>query len=204
MSLDRQEQRLIELVEQYRERECQSLLDKARAQVDGMIEEAHRNARERVHGTVESERARARERIRRAEAELNTRRRAHAQRAAARLLEEGRELLRERLAASWADRTTRHDWIQAALAEALRRLPPTPWRVQHPPQWDPADAEAVYQTLRPEIREQLSLETDADLSAGLRIRSGHAVLDVSLEGLLADRGMIESRLLALMERGDPE
>jgi hypothetical protein len=200
MSLDEQQERLIALVREYRERECAAALARARERVAEMLKEAHAEARRRVHSAAESERARAAARIRSAEADLHTRQRARAQGAAATLLDEGRDRLRERLAGAWTGPEDRAAWLRTAAGVALRRLPPGAWRVAHPQAWDGADAATFSDALPEQMRGTLSFQPEADLEAGVVIHSGRTVLDMSLGGLLADQRMIESRLLALMNR----
>jgi hypothetical protein len=196
MNLEEREQGLLKLVEDYRDTECRALLDTARAEAQGLIKRTYLSERARLHQRVVSERAGARSRIHAAQAERDTRERAGGERANAALLDAAWPRLHETLMARWQDPAARDAWIDSVVAEAERLLPKGPWTLRHADA-PAADWQALAVTLATRLGHEPRLVADQSLAAGLRIECAGAVLDGSLEGLLRDRGRIESRLLAL-------
>lgn len=199
-NLDRKRE-LIRLVQEYSEQECENLIEEARSRSDSMIRAAHGNARQHLHEAVERERARAVSRIRSAEAELHTRRRSVEQRVAESLLREGWNLLGEQLERRWNTPHGRQQWIMRCAREALDQLPVGKWTIQHPADCNRTDLDPFF-TLVEKQAPKVSLEfmIESKIVAGLIIGTANTYLDMSLEGLLADRRSIEARLLALLSR----
>jgi hypothetical protein len=198
MSQRQHEQRLLDLIRQQRDQECQALLERARNEAAELLRSAHRRARRQVHQTVLGERARAEARIRSAQAELDTERRRHLQRLGLALLTLARERLPALLAARWADGVSRRDWIRAALTAAIQRLPPQAWLIRHPPDLAPEEIRELLAGLADALTWDPVLEPDPSLGAGLVISCEGMGLDASAAGLLADQSGVEARLLALL------
>ena len=207
--LDAQLRSLTELVDAYRDERCEAILDQARAQRDRYLQQAYREARDRMHDAIQEERTRARREIRAAEAHLQTRRRQRRHQAALDLLHRGWDQLREALAERWRDRDARAEWVEALIDQACDQLPTSRWRIEHPPAWDPAEAEGLEARARKRCGEPPEFQPDEAIRGGLRIRAADAVLDGTIEGLLTDRRSIEGELLAelhrlLAERGEDD
>lgn len=193
------ELRLLQQVEQYRDAECERLLQRAQLERADLLRNTYRRARRHLHQTVQSERTRARLRIRAAQAELETQRRQHQQRLGLVLLEAARKRLPDLLAKRWAESEQRADWIRGAVIQARDSLPPGPWRVRHARRFRAADNDTLLRALGDGIPRDVELLADAGIAAGLIIESGGIRLDASLEGLLNDRDAIEGRILGLVE-----
>jgi len=197
---------LLALIAEYRDRRCGELREAAEQEARALLAEAHRVARGRVHEALEQARGEANHRLAAAEAAFDTREREQLLALAAHTLRRAWPRLQAALRNRWLDAGARRDWIQAALDDALRLLPGREWQIMHPADWDRDEAAAWLQT-HPEVRVSDWRATN-DCAAGLRICAASACLDASLEGLLADRAVIESRLLDQVERcrsdGDAE
>ncbi len=198
-SLVSQERRLIELVTAERRRQCLELARDAQEKAAGLQLDAWRAGRERVRNAVLSERDRARRRLELAHAEMQTRNRLHAQRRARTLLDEGWVLLKARLLERWRDPHERHRWIRRAARQALQRLPANGWRIAHPGSWNAEDQMVISEILGIGLERPPEFYPDDNISAGLIVRSGRVALDMTLEGMIADRIAVEARLLALLE-----
>ncbi len=201
--LQTQERRLLELVTAQRDKECRELAREAEAQAVRLLDEAWRNARGRLHRAVEGERERAREHVAHARAEMETRKRLHRQKRQSAMLDFAWDLLETRLRAMWQAREGRGRWIETAARQALKCIPANQWRIVHPPAWNAEDQRRIANTLGEELEKAPRFEMDEKLSAGLTIRSGGVALDMTLEGMLADRSAIEARLLAMRSREEP-
>lgn len=197
---------LLALIAEYRDRRCRELREAAEQQARALLAKAHRAARGRVHAALAQARRDAEHRLAAAEAAFDTREREQLLALAAHTLRRAWPRLQAALRNRWLDAGARRDWIQAALDDALRLLPGREWQITHPADWERAEATAWLQA-HPEIRVTDWRATD-DCAAGLRICAASVCLDASLDGLLADRAMIESRLLDQVERcrcdGDDE
>jgi len=201
MNVEESAKNLLKLVEGYRSQECREAIDKARAEAAEILRRAWRREREHLHASVQAERSRARALIQAAQAERATRERASGDRQNAVLLAEAWPRLRALLLARWRDPAGRETWLARALDQARKSLPPGPWTVRHAPDWGAPEAAgpslAVVAGPKGECR-ALRFLADSGIAAGLIIEGGAAVLDASLDGLVADRQRLEARFLALL------
>ena len=204
MSVDRQTQALLALVEADRARKCDAILDEARARAAALRAEAHADARRRMRAAFVEERARRDERVAAARANLQTRRRLALQRRAAALLAEGWRCLPAALTRRWRDPAARRQWVEGVVASARARLPPSGWRITHAPDWPAAERDELARELAVALGSAPELIVDANAGAGLRIAAGGNVMDGTLAGLLADRAEIGARLLQLLEATETE
>lgn len=203
MSLEENEQRLLELVAQRREQECRQLRQRAEEEARELLRAAYRKARTQLHENAESARNRARTRIGAARAELETRRRQHAQQLGSVLLAAARERLPQRLARRWADPAARAAWIRSALEQAVAALPGGRWRIRHPAGLARSERDALRKAVQRRLPQAPELVADGELEAGLVFDSAGVTLDASSTGLVADRDAIEARLLALLNLEHP-
>jgi vacuolar-type H+-ATPase subunit H len=201
MNVEESAKNLLKLVEGYRSQECREAMDKARAEAASILRRAWRREREHLHSSVQAERSRARALIQAAQAERATRERASGDRQNAVLLAEAWPRLRALLLARWRDPAGRETWVARALDQARRSLPAGPWTVRHAPDWAPPEAPGPSLALAAGTKgggQALRFLADPGIAAGLIVEGGAAVLDASLDGLLADRQRLEARLLALL------
>jgi hypothetical protein len=119
------------------------------------------------------------------------------QRRAATTLVQAWTQLRAALQARWQVQETRVRWVDSHLDRALRALSHTQWQIHHPRDWPVAEAEKVAARLAARGITARFIE-DASIAAGLRVIAGNNALDVTLDGLLAERAAIEGRLLQLL------
>jgi hypothetical protein len=200
MNVAEREQELLGLVREYREGECARLLEAALREGDRLIREAWKEGRRRLHRVVSEERESARSRVRSAEAELSTHRRMHEQRSNLALLNEAWDGVQAELRRQWTDAEGRRHWVEQVLAEAAANLPPGRRTLEYPQGWAETERRAAAEALTLADSTPPEQVENPHLEAGLVVSSGHARLDASLRGLLADRTTVEARLLALLER----
>lgn len=187
------------IVERDRVARCDAILRDARDRAAELLREARREARRRVSTAVADDRARSRRRIEAARAELLTRERQLDREVAAKLLARGWDALRQALLAQWQEPEGRARWIAELVADARRLLPHGTWRIRHPPAL--AEIELVARVAGEASGAAPELEPDPDIAAGLCVHVAGATLDGTLEGLLADRGKVEGRLLMELAGG---
>lgn len=200
MTLEDRETRLLGVVEAYREQECRRLLEGAEQEARELLQQAYRKVRRHLHRRVVAERSRARARIEAAQAEQTTRERMSRERWHLVLLETAWPRLEKALLERWGRPDDRREWVSHFVGEALATVPRQAWTIQHAPDLDSAYQEAVRAELTPKLEHAPIFRADPKIRAGLIIRSGDAVLDATLDGLLADRRRMEARLLALLGR----
>ncbi|EXJ14132.1 hypothetical protein [Imhoffiella purpurea] len=198
MNLEERTQGLLDLVLEYRERECRAILDAARADAAHLLRDTYGRERARLHDVVLSERRDARARIQAIRAERDTRLRARSEGVQTHLLELAWPRLRSALESCWEDPGRRQRWTRSAAAQARAVMPLGTWRVRHPPDWAAGERRAMSEWILGQGLALPQFLADGVLRAGLLIQCGDALLDASLDGLLRDRRRIEARLLALL------
>ncbi|NEV61846.1 hypothetical protein [Thiorhodococcus minor] len=198
MSLEDRAAVLIGLIEEYERKECAEILAEAQDEAARQLAEAYRRQRRRLHERVLAERADARARIQAVRAERDTRMRASAERANSRLLALAWPRLESALEARWQDPRTRRIWIGSAIEQARLSLPAGRWTLRHPPTWPATERAEIGARIRRDLGQSPTFLSDGALVCGLIIESQGALLDMSLEGLMRDRGRLEARLLALL------
>lgn len=186
---------LLQVIASNCEASCREERDRAAAEARDLLKAAHAAARARVRPVVEEASLRPAERLARAEAQRRTRERLERQRRVKARLQNGWGLLRQALERLWLDPGARRGWVEGAAERAAAALPPGEWRVVHPSGWPEEEKRRARERLKEHSVKIAAFAPDAQVRAGLRFESGHTVLDATLEGLLADRGAIEARLL---------
>ena len=197
--VDAQVEALLQLIEDYRERQCRQILDHARIEARRAVRDAHREARARMRKAVEEERARSREKIISTEAQLQTQRRQGQQQADTVLLQQAWSALQKRLLARWQDAGSRRTWVAALMCQARAVLPAKRWQIEHPLGWRTQEALGPDGELTGQEELPVFVETP-EISAGLRIRAEEVCLDGTPTGLLASRAEVEAQLLAQFHR----
>jgi vacuolar-type H+-ATPase subunit E/Vma4 len=203
MSGTDQAQRLLTLVEAYRREQCEQIRSQAASQAETILKQARREATSRVRQAASEERLRARRELGAAKARLQTLKRLHLQRQTRELLDRGWDRLQGELLERWRMPATRRRWLESLLREAFPALPRGRWQISHPVDLPRDDTQWVAELVVSEHEEAPELRADTRVQAGLRISAGAVVFDGSMEGLLAQRGAIEARLLALLEGQQP-
>jgi hypothetical protein len=196
VNIDEREQGLLKLIADYREQECQRILEEADAQARALRRQAFARQRLALHERIIAERSRAQSLIQAAEAERATRARRRSEQRDAALVDAAWPLLREALQGRWEASDSRRRWVALAFTEAQRRLPHGDWLVRHPASWPEADRAATAGQLGAQGA-STRFRADDDIAAGLIIIAGGAELDMSLNGLLRDRARLEARMIAL-------
>lgn len=200
MNLAQRTEALLAVVERYRAERCAALLDPADSEARRLLRAALADGRRRVATAIAEERKRLGTVVGALEAALQTERRLSTQRHEVRLLARAWQNLRAALATRWTDAKSRERWVKAHLARARAAFAGNPgrWLIRHHAAWTAAERQSASARLQREAIDAEFVE-DEEISAGFVVVRGNNVLDASLEGLLADRGMLEGRLLQLLE-----
>jgi hypothetical protein len=191
---------LLEELRQDEKRRCRELIKAAETEATVLVRQARRDATTRMHKAVQEERSRASRSLQKAAAQLQTRARRRHQVHARQIAKESWGLLPDALRRRWADPAARRLWCDVVVTEALQRLGPDTWQVEHPVGWDPAELGELLGDLGDGMGDRLAFVARDDFPAGLRICAGSACLDGTIDGLLADRDHIEGQLLAEFDR----
>lgn len=194
--VDRQVDSMLKLLRRYESTEIEKILDRAYAVADERVRAARHEARLRVREAIRKLRAGVDERLIHVRAVRRAEERRRELEKAGLVLAEARGRLRHAIAARWHEPDTRATWSLSMLERAGEVLPPGRWTVRHAPGWPPEEREAFAARATELAGEAPELSEDPDISAGLDIGLAGAVLDGTLEGLLARGPEIEARLLA--------
>jgi hypothetical protein len=199
VTVERQAQALLDVVDADRAQKCEAILAAAREQADAIVRQAHVDARSRLRAAFGEERERHAARVRAARANLQTRRRHASQQRAAALLAAGWVRLPDELVRRWQTEPARRSWVAAVIARARALLPSGTWRIVHAPDWPIAERDALVADIAATLGAAPTCETATAVRAGIRAYGNGNVIDGTLEGLLADRADIGGRLLQLLE-----
>jgi hypothetical protein len=165
MTLQDRASALFNVVAEYRERECRTIIERAQYEAARVEAHAHAEARRRVHEAVVEERQRAAAALRAAQAEHQTERRSHQHRRDLALLDLAWPRLRTALERRWADPAARERWVDGLVSEGLRRVPGGPWTVNHPPTWPAVERDAVSEHLTAATGQAPEVVADAEIGA---------------------------------------
>jgi vacuolar-type H+-ATPase subunit H len=193
---DAQLQHLLQIVERERDSRCRSEIEAAEQQARQIVRQAYRDARSHAHADLEALRAQVRQRLISADARQQTRLRELRQQADQAFLDAAWQPLQNALMRRWGHAGHRQEWIAQLVENASTTLLNRDWLIEHPQDWPAAECEALRDRLTREQTCTPHLEPRADIRAGLRISTGGAVVDGSIEGLLRQRSHIEALLLA--------
>lgn len=200
MSLAETERALLAVVEADRDRRVEAIFEDAEAKARAILKEAHARARREVRDAILAARLRMDERLITLRARLATAQRLNEQRRAAGILAAEWATLPDALEARWRHRETRGRWVRHAVAVALDRLPHRGWRIEHPAGWPEEERAELASSLSRELDAAPDFASQPAIKAGLRIHAAHNVVDLTFDGLLADREAIGARLLSLTRR----
>lgn len=189
-------QRLLEVVEQQRERRCAEILQQAGEQARQLLQQARGKARVRLHREILHARQQYSHQAVLQQASQAARQRQARFRADHAWLEQAWSQLRAALERRWQDPAARAVWVESLAARALARLVGVDWQIRHPQDWPQGEREALAARLNETLGRMPAFAADADLRAGICIRAGETVVDGSCDGLLRDRVHIEALLLA--------
>lgn len=199
-SAETQAEILLEELRQDERGRCRELIEAARVEAAALVRQARHGATGRMHGAVQQERSRISRSLQKAGAQLQTHARRRHQARAMQLIKESWSPLRDSLRRRWSAPASRRLWCDALITEALGRLGPGAWQVEHPAGWDPAELGEALGDVSGRTGGRPAFVARDEIQAGLRICAGSACLDGTIEGLLADRADVEGRLLAEFDR----
>lgn len=187
---------MLKLVEEHELGRCREALARAHVQAQQIRREALRAARARMHAHIRALKQERRRALALASAELDTAQRQHRNRCDYALIETGLKQLEAALTERWQAADARHQWIESLVRNARVRLPRERWEISHPPGWAESEQRELAARLAPGLGAVPGYRADPGIRAGLRVRAGTALLDGTLDGLLADRAAIEALMLA--------
>ncbi|MGD8568870.1 MAG: hypothetical protein PVJ39_12325 [Gammaproteobacteria bacterium] len=202
--VDAQVQRLLELVAEYKQQQCDSILDHARRQSGKIIRDAYRSARDRIHNDIQLTRQDMREKLSAARAKQHTVKMQQQHNADMAFLNQAWQRLADKLKQRWQNPRQREQWIQTVLSSAAKVLPDQHWQVECPGDWPDVERDRLSELANRQFGRTISFYGAADIETGIRIGAGGAWIDGTLQGLTADRMRIESEMLAQLRPRKPQ
>ena len=194
--VDAQVKRLLELVDDYQKQQCELLLKQAHEQASQIVLHTYHNARNRLRTHIQEDRQQLEQSLASARAKRHTFIMQQKHQASRQFLDDSWQQLTERLMNRWNNSEQRQLWVKTIVDVALRALPADTWLVEHAGNWDKAEQKQVRQYINQQSSREITFQQANDIEAGIRISADAAVVDGSLQGLLSDRGRIESEILA--------
>lgn len=192
-------QALVDLVDADRERQCAQILGEARARAAALIDHARAEALAHLRQTFAEQRHALHAQVAAAQSRLATQQRLNAQQRTTALLGLARQQLPAALQARWVQPAARAAWVTHVLDVAHARLPAAGWRLVHGPAWPTQESHAAAAALAGRGHADVSFETDATMTAGLKVHAAGNVVDGSLPGLLAEADEVDAALLRHLE-----
>lgn len=194
--VDAQVQRLLEIVEAYRKEQCDALINQATEDSRQIIRQAYREARMRLHQDIQNSREHMRSELSSARAKLHTMMMQQRHQADQRFLEQSWNLLAAKLQARWQQPKQRQAWVEKIVLNAIQMVPGKDWLVEHPKDWSGEEQKQLRSQVNDKFTGKLKFNKVTEITAGIRIITDGAVIDGSLQGLMADKNGIESIFLA--------
>lgn len=198
--LRHQVQTLKEALRQQQELRCREIIAGAQRDAEQAIRDSRGKLRERQLQAVREERRRREHELQTARSRVETRKRRRAFARYEKVVQSAWPLLVAALKERWSDAEQRLAWCNMIVSEAAATLTGQDWVIEHPPDWTRGDRDALVQRMQ-----QLGIAVPkfvacANITSGLRIRTGTACLDGTSDGLLSTRRDVEALLLASWER----
>jgi vacuolar-type H+-ATPase subunit H len=194
--IDAQVRRLLDIVEGWRTEQCEALVVAAQQEAREVIRQAYRSARKNLHEDIQQTRRQIGDTLAAARAKQHTLMMQQRHRAASGFLELCWSSLAEKLQARWQQPEQRRAWVEKIAATALAVVPARQWLIEHPRDWPVEEQQALATQVEAQSGKRPELAIAPELVAGIRISTDGAIIDGSLDGLLADRNGIESGILA--------
>ncbi|HMA98044.1 MAG TPA: hypothetical protein VKO38_01170 [Wenzhouxiangella sp.] len=188
---------LLSLLDEAGERECAALISEAEQKAAELRSRAFGRARERVRIAVGQVRKQMAQSLARVEAEIETARRQRILAHDAELVAEGRELLRSALLKRWQQPAARKAWAAKLVDAADRVVIAREWQIECPPDWPDEERAEIVERAAKVCGAKVDVCSCHSIDAGLRVISGGLVVDMRVDGLLADSAYVEGALLAL-------
>lgn len=189
--------RLLNVVHEYQDRQCEKILTQAQQETQQIIRQAYRDERLRLHQYILESREGMQREIMTAKAKSHTIRKQLQHKADRLYLNQAWEMLKDKLITRWQNKEQRQRWVQKILVVAFQVLPSQDWLVEHPDCWSEEEKHnLINQAQQKSSGIGVNFAVSSDIVAGIRICAHGATVDGSLQGLLANRSRIESEFLA--------
>jgi hypothetical protein len=192
---------LLGVVVENREQRCQQIRDNAFRQASEIVKQAHARSRGRMHRHLVALREKYRVKIASATARNQTLLRQQHQKEDRTILDVAWPRLREAMVALWLQPDSRFNWLDAAIETASGRLREHHWHIEHPPDMSEQDKKRIMHASSLGEATLHHFTVDNKIEAGIRIVAKGTVIDVTLDGLLKQKNMIEARLIARIKNG---
>ena len=194
--VDAQVQRLLEIVNDYQKEQCDVLLEEAHKQSRKIIRQAYRNARLRLHRDIQESRQNMQQELSATRAKQHTFMMQQKHRQDQEFLDQAWKMLKEELLERWRNPQQRQLWVQNIIVAALKMLPGQSWQVAHPSDWSSVEQNDFRKSVESISDREISFNRDDNIVAGIRVSADAALVDGTVQGLMADRIRIESEMLS--------
>lgn len=190
---------LLNLLDEAGERQCAQLTSEANQKAAEIRRRAFGRSRERVGLAVGQVRKQMAQSLARVQAEIETAQRKRILAHDAELVAEGRDLLKSALLKRWQQTAGRRAWAASLMDAAARVVIAREWQIECPSDWPHEERAETVDRAEKLCGATVEVTASKSIDAGLLLVSGGLVVDMRVDGLLANRGYIDSALLALYQ-----
>ena len=194
-----QSETLLGELRRQQEARCQELMQAARLEAQELLRQTRRQLHERGRQALAAERKRRAAALQQARNRMRAQESQRVQSLYAELLRQAWPQLIEQLRYRWSNAASRRAWCENLLHEASSTLQSTAWLIEHPEDWSDKDTRWLASAIKDSGLPEATLRCDLQASAGLKICSGSACVDGTINGLLVRGSYVEARLLAAWE-----
>jgi hypothetical protein len=191
---------LLGVVVENREKRCQQVRDDAFRQANEIVKQAHARSLGRMHRHIVALREKYRVKIASATARNQTLLRQQHQKEDRAILDIAWPKLRETIVALWRQPDSRVKWLDAAIETASNRLRDHHWHIEHPPDLSEEDKKRIMLASGFDKSGRHRFKVDKTIEAGIRFRTKGTVVDVTLDGLLKQKNIIEAQMIARIKQ----
>lgn len=195
--VDAQLQRLLEVVNNYQQQACATLMQQAQEQSSHIVRQAYQQARMRFKQDIQESRQQMEASLFAAKAKQHTFMMQQKHQVDREFLDKAWELLKIQLGSRWSNLHSRVLWIQKLANVAQDILSADQWLVEYPEGLPENEKQEIQRVVADTFSRSCQFCENADLSAGIRIKADDAIIDGSISGLLADKVGIESSFLSI-------
>lgn len=194
--VDAQVKRLLEVVNDYQNQQCELLLKQANDQARQIVRHTYHNARVRLQTSIQEDRQQLEQSLASVRARRHTFIMQQKHQAARQFLDDAWHLLTSRLIKRWKNAEQRQLWVSTVIDTAINSLPAADWLIEYEENWEKSEREQIQQYINEKSAKTINFKTTNGIEAGIRISADDAVVDGTLQGLLSDRVRIQSEILA--------
>ena len=163
--VDAQLQRLLEIVEEFKTKQCEILLEQASQKSKQVVNHSYHNARTRLHLHILEERQQLQQSLAAVRAKQHTFVMQQKHQASRQLLNDSWELLTSKLVQRWKNPDQRKLWVQSVVDVAMASLPADEWQIEYGAEWEKPEQKQLLDYIAEHSDRKVTVKTGSDIVA---------------------------------------